>query len=172
MKVIECTHVGEGMLQARGRLDRALLQDNYPVGSLVKCRCTKPRSNTQLRYFFAFLRVVFDNLPETCPEHFEDVEHLRAWFLKQTGHVKILQLPIEDINERTIRLIKLMSHKHLFFEASGKWMYVYEPLSIALAEMEAETFSGFFKKCRDIVPTLVPGIDMQLLEPRIKEEMD
>lgn len=170
MKVIEATHMGNGVFEARGSLDRKLASEGFPVGASVKLRVTSPRSNKQMRFFFAYLKAAYENLPEDCELHFHDPEHLRAYLLYKTGHAEITVIPVDVFTMQIARLLQKMTDRYLFFERWKDSIYVYEPQSIAFTNMDHETFTRFFKQAKEIVTVeLIPGIDPQLLEARATE---
>jgi len=171
-RVVYSVYLGKGKFEVRAPNYIRDLDDTYRVGAHVKLTTTQPRSHKQLNYFFAWLREVFDNLPEDCPVHVRDAEHFRAWLLYKTGHAHVWSFDRSAVTKETVSILRRMSSKHLFFEATESLVFVYEPESIAMATMTKEAFTKFFNEAKELAEILIPGLDHKALEARAREGQD
>jgi len=172
MQKVLAVYVGGGRLEARGPHDMEILECNYAIGGTLKLAVTKPRSGKQMRFFFAWLKQVFDNLPEDCPEHFQDQDHLRAWMAWRAGKCRVLTLPAKGFGRDQIRVIRRLARSpYLFFEYTETTVFVYEPDSIAMeGGMEQKVFNEFFTTAKELALLLIPGLDLEALEAHVYKQ--
>lgn len=125
------------------------------MASCPHCNCDldpvkgRPRSVDQLRRFFAVLRGMYFNWPETCTFQPHSANHLRKWVLCMAGHGEIVQtltVPGSDNPER-LKVIMEFSERLLamddrFSRWKGATMAVYQAKSIAFRNMSPAAFNA------------------------------
>jgi len=174
MKSILAIYVGAGKFESRGPADMETADRNFRIGQTVKLNITRPRSSKQLNYFFAWLKEVFENLPETLPDdappRFKDTEHLRAWLIYKAGRADVWSYPRDQVNRQAINMMRRVARGHLFFEVTETTVWVFEPQSIAIENMGHEEFTELFDKIKELAIYLIPGLDLEKLDAHVRKE--
>ncbi len=62
---------------------------HIPIGESVKAKFTKSRNIRHHRKFFAMLQMVVDNMPETMPNQYQDIDLLLDEIKFQLGHFEM-----------------------------------------------------------------------------------
>jgi hypothetical protein len=121
----------------------------YPAGTVVRVRISQTRSNPHNNFFFAFLKEVFSNWPETHkfqPKDYND--HLRAWLLVKGGFSEIFESELmPDLKTAGLAAMLLTAMLKRFTKGKPVWMKIEGrkisaawPQSIAFDKMDEEEF--------------------------------
>jgi hypothetical protein len=115
-----------------------------PKGEPFMISYTKVRNPYHLRKYFAFLKAVYNNLPERYEENFPDFESFRKSVQMYAGYYT------ETISLKGERLLM--------------------PKSIAYNELDEMAFSDLHSKVKTFIGTkLLPEFDMQAVEREIDD---
>ena len=121
------------------------LKKRLRVGSVVRCKVSKPRNYEHHKTFFALVRLTFDNLPLPLVE---------KWNIR--NEYDMLRRFKRDLGYFTNTINEYGEHE-------------IEYLSISFAAMEQHEFEQFYNQCIDLVLfKYIKGIDKQDLITEIE----
>lgn len=112
----------------------------------------KPRSIDQHRRYFAIIRNVFSNWPETHDVQFADQTECRKWLQMKAGYREIaLRMPVAGVKPELAAMIATAAMRsagaHAVAVAHKGELCVWRPTSIAFAKMGPAEFG---KLCDDV----------------------
>ena len=116
--------------------------NKMPVGEPFMISYVKVRNIYHHRKYFAFIKAVYDNLPERFDEHFPDVEAFRKSCQMYAGYY--------------VETISLKGDRHL------------QPKSISFEELDETAFSELHTKVKNVIGKhFLPEINMDVFESEI-----
>ncbi len=115
-----------------------------PIGESVCAKFIKSRNVRHHHKFFAMLKMVTENMPETMPDQYQNIDFLLREIKYQIGHVEI--------------------HNTL----GGKVEHV--PRSISFGKMDQVEFEGFYNRAVDVVlKWFLKDIDKETFDREVME---
>ncbi len=114
----------------------------FKIGESFKVKITRPRNLGHHKKYFAFLNIVFDNLPENLEDKIKSIEDLRTEIKMQLGF------------------------RELKVSLSG--VEYWKPKSISFAKMDQSEFEKFYSNSIDIVcKYILPGVTSEEIKEQI-----
>lgn len=125
------------------------------------------RSVPHLRRFFAMLRRVYENWPESHDRQFASADEMRAFLLIKAKHrVLSASIPLQGVNkDRAMMLVEAAfraAGSYAFATPHGGNIVIFKPKSIAFAKLSHLQAVGIFQDVEDVIKAET-GIDTALL---------
>ena len=118
--------------------------DKLPVGEPFQLRYVETRNVRHHRKYFAFIKTIFDNLPEKYDKHWPDADSFRRAMQMYAGYYD--------------ETLSLKGEKHL------------QPKSIAFDKLDETAFSELHTKVRNVIGKhILPDMDMEVVEREIEQ---
>lgn len=128
------------------------------------------RSLPHLRRFFAMLRKVYQNWPESHDRQFASADEMRAYLLIKAKHREMAaSIPLQGVNkDRAMMLVEAAfraAGSYAFAVPHGGNIVIFKPRSIAFAKLSHLEAVGIFQEVEDVIMDET-GIDCKaLMEP-------
>ena len=159
---LQLIHEGGGRFRTATRLDLALATEHFGQGEIVEAKVGKKRSMRQHRWFFAMVKLAFDN--QTTGPHFDDEERLRKWLLIQAGHCDVKRFEPNSITPAVAQWLR-ETYGDIDFTHDCKWIYAKTAKSMSFKAVGAEMGEIANKVIDVIMAEIVPGSTMADWEP-------
>jgi len=132
------------------------------------------RSLPHLKRFFAMLRLVYANWPESHDRQFASAEEMRAFLLIKAKHrVMAASIPLQGVNkDRAMMLVEAAfraAGTYAFATPHGGNIVIFKPKSIAFAKLSHLEAVGIFQEVEDVI-TAETGIDTKSLMQNGEQE--
>lgn len=168
-------HKGDGVFHAATAIDIRLANEKIEVDRWLRAKVTQPRSGKMDRFFFALVKQIYNNLPHGHNGHdFKSVDHFRYHLLVQAGHCNELELDLEVLEEKTLRIIIdqvinrfLADEERVFFSKSGTTLFVRTAKTINHVVVDGGEFVPVAKHALDIGAEMI-GVTVEDLKEEYK----
>lgn len=127
---------------------------------------SKPRSVDQNRRFFAVMKAVYDQWPESHRFQPDNSEHLRAWLLVRAGHHTVKTFYLDGDTDQFAQVLPVimasMTGKHAWCRSRGNELHVCVPQSIAFDKLEHSAFCKLNDDVDEVI-RIETGLDPEAL---------
>jgi hypothetical protein len=167
MKDVFLRRVGRSLVPTNAEGEAAL--ESYPSGAVVRAKLTQERSLPHHKFFFAFLREVFENWPKTYKIQPPDEDWLRSWLLVMAGVKHSWSIAWDVLGPNPLIVIQILkpmlrqiTSKPIFWSVNPKEGMVEADWakSIAFHKMEEDEFKETTTRIFDVIYAEV-GMDVE-----------
>ena len=146
------THTYNGVFTCEAHEDRVMCDET--LGNNVPCtvKISRGRSLPHHNLFFAKVKKLWENLPESEEERFPTAERLRKYLLVRAGHCERLFSPLEHV-ETMVPFFKLLAgfEDDLFFASKPDGVVALKAKTIEHAKVDQDEFLQIDKRVNDVI---------------------
>jgi hypothetical protein len=133
--------------------------EEFPAGSILKAKVTRPRSQVHNAFFHVFIQEVFDKWPRSHDFQPDEWKHLRAWLLCKAGHCEKMTVVISEDERHIINpIIKAFrtffgtdKDRYTFVGIKGSALIAMRPSSLKYEDVDQHWFQPIAEKVFEII---------------------
>lgn len=164
---IPVRYEGEGVFLASANL-RKRLDDTLVIGEYYDIQTVEePRTAKSHRHYFACLREVWMNLPETMMAQFPTADDLRQHALIKAGYYTVATATCQSAAEarRTAAFAAVLARKYVIINVERTLVHVFEAKSQKVHLMGKKEFQESKDKVLHVVAGMI-GVEVEALQKR------